>query len=176
MCQRKIQCDIHAFFPFHCLLLHPCFISFSIYCVMFFILALLCATAQQIYYRHVCVRRPSGRCPWNPFSQNPSSRLMLNFGGKVPFHHISRPFLFFENVAFLICYDFFSFSLTWDHMGEKTSNDISSEITSHIHSKKIHAYSITPRREVYQSCSKKCEISNVGFFCIVFYFLSFLDV
>ncbi len=42
---------------------------------------------------------------------------------------------------FLFFYDFFSFSLTWDHMGEKNSNDISSESTDEINSQKNHVYS-----------------------------------
>ncbi len=61
----------------------------------------------------------------------PVMQINAKFGEKVPFHHISSPFFFFvfQNFGFLILYDFFSFLLTWDHMGEKTSNDISSEIT-----------------------------------------------
>ncbi len=86
-------------------------------------LALLCATAQQSYCRHAGVRRPSVK----PVFSEPVKHINAKFGGKVPFDHISRPF-FFQNFAFCIFLRFFfSFSLTWDHMVEKTSNDIFSE-------------------------------------------------
>ncbi len=55
---------------------------------------------------------------------------------------------------------FFSFSLTWDHMGEKISNDISSESTHQIHSQKILN---TPGEDLYQSYSKNCGIWHFGF-------------
>ncbi len=64
-------------------------------------LALLCATAQQSYCRHAGVRRPSVRP--SSIVRRPSVKLMFSepikqinakFGGKVPFHHISRPFFF----------------------------------------------------------------------------------
>ncbi len=48
-------------------------------------------------------------------------------------------------------------------MGAKISNDISSESThqTHDHSPKIMR---TPKKDLYQKCSKKCEISNFDFF------------
>ncbi len=52
-------------------------------------------------------------------------------------------------------------------MGEKISNDISSESTPHIHYQKIMH---TSRKGLYQSCSQNCEISNFGFFPIYFSF------
>ncbi len=95
-----------------------------IYCEF---LALLCATAQQSYCRHAGVRRPSVK----PVFSELVMQINAKFGGKVPFHHISRSFFLFvfQNFAFLIFYEFFSFSSTWDYIGEKTSNDISSENT-----------------------------------------------
>ena len=50
---------------------------------------------------------------------------------------------------------FFSFSLTWYHMGVKASNDISSERTHQIRSLKFMA---TPGEGLYQSCSENSEI------------------
>ncbi len=59
---------------------------------------------------------------------------------------------------------------TWDHVREKTSNDILSECTQQIWFQKfIH----TPMRGFYQSCIKNCEISNFGF--LPFSFCSFLE-
>ncbi len=82
-----------------------------------------------LHSRATVVTRASVR----PFIKNVFSELIkqinAKFGGKVPFHHISRPFLclFFKNLVFLIFYDFFSFSFIWDHMGEQNSSDILSE-------------------------------------------------
>ena len=59
-----------------------------------------CATAQKSYCRHAGVRRPSSvRRPWSI-----GETRFAKFGGKVPFHHISRGFFFsyFQNFAFLI--------------------------------------------------------------------------
>ncbi len=94
--------------------------------VHFWFLAMLCATAQQSYCRHVGVCSPSSIR--KTFSEH-VKHINAKFGGKVPFHHISRAFFLFLFSKFCI-FDFlrfFSFSLTWDHMGEKTSNGISSE-------------------------------------------------
>ncbi len=77
------------------------------------LLALLCATAQQSYCRHAGVRRPSVRRPSVKliFSE-PVKQINAKFGGKVPFHHISRPFFFVsQNFAIFIFYEFLS--LTW---------------------------------------------------------------
>ena len=177
-------------------------------------LALLCATAQHIYCLHAGVRRPSVRktCFLGRVQQ-----INTKFGEKVPFHHISRQFLFvFQNFAFLIFYDFFfvfvntgpygkktsndispesthqihsrnawillgrslpklyknsknfkfwifaffSFSLTWDHIGENSSNNISSQSIQHIHSPEfLH----TPGEGRYQNCSENCDIPLLGF-------------
>ncbi len=135
-------------------------------------LALLCATTQQSYCSQAGVRRRSSvrRPSVKPVFSEPVKHIDAKFGGKVPFDHISRPFFFvFQNFAFLIFYDFFSFSLTWDNMGEKTSNDISSESAHQICSQK---FMHTPRKGLYQSCIKNCEISNFGFLAI-FFFCSF---
>ena len=101
----------------------------------------------------------------------PVKHINAKFDGKVSFHHISGSFFFcfvFQNFAFLIFYDFFSLSLTWDHMGEKISNDISSESAQQICSQK---FMHTARKGLYQSCIKNCEISNFvfwQFFCSFF--------
>ncbi len=51
--------------------------------------------------------------------------------------------------------------LTWDHIGEKkTSNDILSESTKQICSRKVMH---TPKKGLYRCCIKNCEISNFGF-------------
>ncbi len=55
---------------------------------------------------------------------------------------------------------FFSFSLTYYHMRDKISNDISSESTNQIHSQKLM---YTPREGLYQNYLKNYKISN---FCI----------
>ncbi len=52
-------------------------------------------------------------------------------------------------------------------MGEKTSNDISSESTKQIHSKKFF---YTSRESLYQSFIKYGEISNFEFVPFVFPF------
>ncbi len=135
-----------------------------------FKLALLCATAQQNYCLLAGVRHPSVAHPSvkSVFSK-PSSDLMPNFVKDYlcspAVHHISKDFfskfLFFYDICF-----FFSFSLTWDHMGVKISNDIS-ESTYQIHSKKsCHS----PSGGLYQYCSKNCEISKFGFLPIFFPF------
>ncbi len=61
---------------------------------------------------------------------------------------------------------FFSFSLTWDHIGEWNSFDISSDGNHQIHSQKIMH---THRKGLYQSRSKNCEISDFGI--LPFFFL-----
>ena len=65
-----------------------------------------------------------------------------------------------SNFGFLQFFFFFSFSLIWDHMGEKTLNGISSE----------SAQQFPTRDGLYQSCIKNCEISNFGF--LTFFFCS----
>ncbi len=72
-------------------------------------LALLCATAQQSYCRHAGVRRPSVCRPSvKPVFSEPVRHIKAKFGGKVPLHHISRPFsLFFKILHFCFFYDFF---------------------------------------------------------------------
>ena len=56
-------------------------------------------------------------------------------------------------------------------MGEKTSNDILSESAQQICSQK---FMHTPRKGLYQSCIKNCEISNFGF--LANFFVLFWDV
>ncbi len=106
-------------------------------------LALLCATAQQSYCRHAGVRPSVRRPSVKPVFSEPVMQINAIFGGKVPFLHISRTFFFFffQNFAFLIFYDFFSFSLTWDHMAEKNFKRhlLWNYITDSL--PKIHAYS-----------------------------------
>ncbi len=53
---------------------------------------------------------------------------------------------------------FFSFLLTWGHMGEKTSNNILSEGTQQICSKKS---GILLGRVSTKGCIQKCEISGI---------------
>ncbi len=60
---------------------------------------------------------------------------------------------------------FVSFPLTWDHMGDKNSDDILSESTQQICSPKFRH---TPKKGLCQSCMKNCEISNFGFLANVF--------
>ena len=49
-------------------------------------------------------------------------------------------------------------------MGEKMSNDILYESAQICSQKFMH----TPRKGLYQSCIKNCEISNFGFFSNIF--------
>ena len=86
-------------------------------------------------------------------------------------HHISRSFLFSEFYCFLLFYDFTWISLTWNHMGVKISNDISSESTHQIHTQKILH---THRESLYESCSKNCESSNFDF--AIFFVLVFINM
>ncbi len=54
------------------------------------------------------------------------------------------------------------------NMRDKTSNDILSENTQQICSQK---FMHTPRKGLYQSCIKNCEISNFGFLAFFFFVL-----
>ena len=72
-----------------------------------------------------CWRPPSIRK--TRFPRTHQAELMPNLLGRYLF--TISPDNFFLNFAFLIFTILFSFSLTWDHMEEKTSNDISSEIS-----------------------------------------------
>ena len=74
------------------------------------------------------VRRPSVK----PIFAETAKRINAKFGGKLYLSTIS-PNIFFFNFFLR----FFSFSLTWDHMGVKISNDISFESTHQILSPKI---------------------------------------
>ena len=60
-----------------------------------------------------------------------------------------------SNFGFL--HFFFSFSLTWDHMGETTSTDILSASTQQICSQK---FMHSPRKGLYQSCIKIVKFIN----------------
>ncbi len=109
------------------------------------------------------VRRPSIK----PIFSEPVKHIKAKFGRKVPFDHISRPFFCFSKFCIFDFLRIFLFSLTWDHMGEKTSNDISSESAHQIFSQKfIH----TPRKGLYQSCIKNCENFKFWIFCNFFLF------
>ncbi len=93
-------------------------------------------------------------------------QINAKFGGKVPFHNISRPFFFcFSKFCIFGFLRIFFVWTTWDHMGEKISSNISSERAQQICSQKfMHA----ARKGLYQSCIKNCEISNFifgKFFC-----------
>ena len=118
----------------------------------------------------------------NPVFSERVEQINAKFGGKEPFYHIFRMFLF---VCLFVCFVFvcfskfciylfflFSFSLTCDHMGEKISNGILSENAQLIYSPKfMHTPSkdiivFVLRKCVYQSCIKNCEISNFGFWGI----------
>ena len=101
----------------------------------------------------------------------------------MPFHHISRPFFFFclfcfflENFAFLIFYEYFSCSLTWDHREKKpqTTSLLKLRNTDSLQKKKKNMH--TCREGLYQSCKKICEISNFGFLPIFFFFFVFVDI
>ena len=50
--------------------------------------------------------------------------------------------------------------LTWDNIGDKISIDILYKNTQQMCFQK---FMHTPRKGVYQSCIKNCEISNFGF-------------
>ena len=88
--------------------------------------ALLCTTAQQSYCHGAGVRRlPSvvRRYPSinTSFSRKPSSGLTPNLGERYlstisPDHFL---LLFLKILNFYFLLRFFSFSLTWDHMGEQ---------------------------------------------------------
>ena len=72
--------------------------------------ALCYCTAELLSSRRPpsSVRRPSVK----PVFSEPVKHINAKFGGKVPFHHISRPYmciLDIQNLAFLIFYDFYYF-------------------------------------------------------------------
>ncbi len=85
----------------------------------FTFLALLCATAQRSYCR------PSVRKTRRFLKAHQADQCQI-WKKKYLFTISPNQFL---NFAFLIFYEFYSFSLTYDHMEEKTSNDISYEST-----------------------------------------------
>ncbi len=87
--------------------------------------------AMASFVRHPSVVvRPSVE----PVFSDAAKWINVKFWGKVPIHHISRPFFFSSKyLIFDFCNDFSSFSLTWDHMDWEISNDISSENTQQIH-------------------------------------------
>ncbi len=131
----------------------------------FVFLALLCATAQQSYCRHAGVRRPSSvvrPSSVKPVFSEPVKQINAKFGGKVPFHHISRPLFcsFSKFVIFDFFYDFLSFSLTWGHMGEKTLNDILSESAQQIFSQK---FMCTPGKGLYQIVQRIVKFQSFDF-------------
>ncbi len=70
--------------------------------------------------------------------------------GKLPVHHIAKHFFSFS----LICYECFTFSLTWGHMGVKNSNNISSESRHQIRSHKI-MHANFDLKETHQICSRR---------------------
>ena len=71
-------------------------------------------------------------------------------------------FFFFKNFAFVFFYDFFfSFSLTWDHMGEKLQTTFPLKVHNRFTPKKNSLY--TSREGLYQICIQIGEISNFGF-------------
>ncbi len=73
----------------------------------------------------------------------------------------------------LLSFECFSFSLIWDHMEKENSNYISKSIQQ-IHSQK---FMYTPKEDLYQSCSKNCEISFFFYFCqFLFFFVSMVYV
>ncbi len=91
---------------------HP----FCDFCFIIIIFSSACATTQQSDCRHVGIRRPS---IVKPIFSEPVKQINAKFGGKVPLT-ISIPVIFFfEFKAFDFYIFFFSFSLTWDHMGKK---------------------------------------------------------
>ena len=127
-------------------------------------LALLCATAQQIYCRQwasvVCRRRSSvditfsETVNWND----------TKFWWQVPIHNISRPVFFclfvFQNfIYFLFFLRFVFISVNIRPYGRNISNDISSESTLQIHSPKIIH---TPRKGL-PKLFKELWNSNFGF-------------
>ncbi len=77
------------------------------------------------------------------------------------------------DILFVCCcclFVFFIFSLTWDHMGGKCSNDISSETTQQIFFQKF-TYTLGKRR--HRRASKNCEIPDLEFLVFCFYFERF---
>ena len=75
----------------------------------------------------------------------------------------------FKDLAYFSLYNFFEFSLTWDLMGEKDSNNISSKSTKQIHSKQIMDH---PKDRSYKICLK---ISKILQFVYVYIYISFFQ-
>ncbi len=122
---------------------------------------MVCVTiAQQSYCRHVSVCLMVIR-PLNPFPEKPRSELTPNFWESYLFT------IYLDHICIFVCWYlfilffmiFFSLSLTWDHMRQGISSDISSESTQHIHSPK---FMHSPRERRCQSSAKNYEISNLG--------------
>ncbi len=118
---------------------------------------LLSSRGRPLYFRRPSVIR---RSSIDIVFSDTTERINAKFLGNVPI--ISRGhFIFvFQYLKFWIFMLFFSFSLTYYHMGDKISNDISSESTNQIHSQKLM---YTPREGLYQNYLKNYKISN---FCI----------
>ncbi len=107
---------------------------------------------RAIVITRVWVFRPSSVKPL--FSETVEKN-HPKFWGKLPVHHISRHifFPFWLNLKVLIFNNFYGF-VNMGPYGRNISNDISSESTQQIHSQK---FMNTPRKFLYQSCSKNCE-------------------
>ncbi len=76
-------------------------------------------------------------------------------------------FVCFSQFCIFDFFTIFSFSLTWDHMGEKTSNDISSQ---NYKTDSLQKFTHISREGLYQNCIKIGEISNLGILPILFSF------
>ncbi len=106
--------------------------------------ALLCATTQQSYTPGMGVHRMSSVVLCTPvFSKTIKSITAICFErylATISPKHFFFEFLFiisFYDPFVLFCFVLFSlFSVTWDHMGEKVSNDIAPEGTPQSHSQR----------------------------------------
>ena len=86
-------------------------------------------------------------------------------------HHISITFfVYIQNSKFSIFFYIFflSFSFTWAY-GRKYFTNASSKTTLQATTDSPPRNMHTPSEDLYQICSKKCEILNFGFFTFLFF-------
>ncbi len=124
------------------------------------VLALLFATAQQIYCHGVDVCRPKK----TPLDRKPSNEPNLRDWHLYSQYPQTIYFLFcFPNLKFAVVFFFFFFIsflfflVSKGHMGETFSNDISSESAQEIHSQKA---CVLLRRDVVRKCFSHMSLAN----------------
>ncbi len=108
--------------------------------LMVFSSPLCYCTEELLSLARASVSRPSVRPSVKPIFSETMKRINTKFCGKVPIHHLPRPF-FFKSLLFLFLTMFFIVFFNRGPYGSKVSSGICSESTHQIHyKKKKYAY------------------------------------